>query len=129
MSKYTESEQLKNIAKTVMTEFDELVHLDDQELRIGYQYSDQEKKNRDKIVYADTEVIKEKLKEFCPYDFIITFYEPNCSSLDEEHLKRLMYHELLHVGWEGENKFRVTPHDCEDFRAVIDKWGVNWIKD
>ena len=128
MAIYTKSEQLEKIALELMGEFDELCHLDNAECRIAYQYSDQEKKNRDKVVYADTETIKDKLKVFCPYDFLITFYEPNCDGLDDEHLKRLMYHELKHVGFEGDNKFRVIPHDLEDFRDCVSKWGIDWIK-
>lgn len=128
MATYTKSSQLEQIAYELMITYDDLVHLDDEGCRIAYQYSDQEKKNRDVIVYADTETIKEKYKEFMPYDFIITFYEPNCDGLDDEHLRRLMYHELKHVGYEGDNKFRVIPHDLEDFRDCIGKWGIDWIK-
>ncbi len=128
MPNYTRSEKLKQIAVGLMHEFDDIAHLDDEGLRIAYQYSDQEKKTRDMIVYADTEVIKEKYREFMPYEFLITFYEPNCEGLDDEHLKRLMYHELKHVGYEGDNKFRIIQHNLEDFRECIDKWGVDWIK-
>lgn len=128
MPNYTKSAQLEQIARQVMIEFVDLAHLDDPGLRIAYQYSDQEKKNHDMVVYADTEVVKEKYREFMPYEFLITFYEPNCSDLDEEHLKRLMYHELKHVGFEGDSKFRVIPHNLEDFRECVEKWGVDWIK-
>ena len=128
MPNYTKSVQLEQIALELMNEFDDLAHLDDEGLRIAYQYSDQEKKNRDMIVHADTEVVKEKYREFMPYEFLITFYEPNCKDLDAEHLKRLMYHELKHVGFEGDSKFRVIPHNLEDFRECIDKWGVDWIR-
>lgn len=129
MANYTRSELLRNIAAQCMNEFDDLAHLDDPGCRIAYQFCDQEKKNRDKIVYADTEVIKEKLRAYMPFEFLITFYEPNCEKLDEEHLKRLMYHELKHVGFEGDDKFRIIPHDFEDFRDCVEKWGMNWIGD
>lgn len=129
MATYKRSGFLQKIAQECMTEFDDLVHLDDPGCRIAYQLCDQEKKNRDKIVYADTEVIKEKLREFMPYEFLITFYEPNIEGLDEEHLKRLMYHELKHVGFDGDNSFRVIPHDFEDFQACIDRWGPHWLCD
>ena len=129
MPNYKKSEQLEQIAKELMQEMDDLLHLDDLSLRIAYQYSDQEKISRGMTVYADTEVVKEKYKEFMPYEFLITFYEPNCEGLDDEHLKRLMYHELKHVGYEGDNKFRVVPHNLEDFRECIDKWGIDWLTD
>ena len=128
MAVYTISTELEQIAKDVIAEMEDLKHLDDPGLRIAFQYSDQKKKNKDREVFADTETIKEKLKMFVHYDFLITFYEPNCIGLDEEHLKRLMYHELKHVGYDPEHrKFSIIPHDMEDFRDCVEKWGVNWI--
>ena len=127
MANYTKSSELELIARQLMHEMDDLLYMDSDELRIAYQYSDQAKTNREFVVYADTELVKEKYREFMPYEFIITFYQPNCEKLDEEHLKRLMYHELKHVGWEGEGKYRVIPHNLEEFRECIEKWGVHWL--
>ena len=122
------SGRLEQIAEAAMKEFDDLAYLDDPECRIAYQFCDLEKKNHNQLVFADCETIKEKYKEFMPYDYIITFYEPNCAALDDERLKRVMYHELKHVGWEGDGKYRITPHNVEDFRECIEKWGLDWVK-
>ena len=61
-----------------------------------------------------------------PFDFVITFYWPNCENMTEEKLEMLMYHELRHVGF-GDGTFTIIPHDVEDFRDVIDRWGLDWI--
>jgi len=71
-------------------------------------------------------VVSEKLKAFIPYDFIITFYWPNCETLSPEKLERLMYHELRHVGF-ADGKMFIVPHDIEDFRSIIDTWGFDWL--
>jgi hypothetical protein len=53
----------------------------------------------------------------------------NTEGLTEEQMRNLMYHELLHGGMDdktGEPKYKVTPHDVEDFRSVIDQYGTDW---
>ena len=127
MTTYEQSERLAKIAAKVIAEHDNLNHLDDPECRIAYQTSDQAKKSNGKIVYADTERVKDKYKALMPYDFVITFYWPNCENLTEDKLEKLMYHELRHVGFTGDGTFTIIPHDVEDFRDVLDKWGFDWI--
>ena len=83
---YEISERLAKVAAKVIAEHDDLKHLDDPDCRIAYQTSSQEKKNGAKTVYADTERVKDKLKSVLPFDFIITFYWPNCENLTEEKL-------------------------------------------
>ncbi len=130
MALYTRSAMLCDLAQKCMETFDDVSHLDNPNCRIAYQFSDQEKESGSKIVYADVEKVKPKIKAFMPYDFLITFYEPNCRGLDEEHMIRLMYHELKHVGFDPEyDKLWVKPHDVEDFRDLIDMWGVDWLYD
>jgi hypothetical protein len=54
---------------------------------------------------------------------------PNVDGMTERQLEILMYHELLHVGMteDGEDvKYIVNPHDVEEFRTIIDKYGIDW---
>lgn len=127
MTTYEQSDRLSKIAAKVIAEYADLNHLGDPNCRIAYQTSDQAKKSGSKIVYADTERVKAKYKALMPYDFVITFYWPNCENLTEDKLEMLMYHELKHVGFDGDSSFTIIPHDVEDFRDVIDRWGVDWI--
>lgn len=65
-----------------------------------------------------------------PADFTITVFEPNCQGMDDGHVVRIIFHELLHVGI-GEDKggnesCLVLPHDLEDFRACVDWRGIDW---
>lgn len=50
--------------------------------------------------------------------------------MTEKQLEILLFHELLHIGIEpaddgGEN-YSIIPHDMEDFKIVIDKYGTDW---
>ena len=125
---YTRSAMLEDLAQKCMETFPDLAHLDNPDCRIAYQLSNQEKESRNRIVYADVEKVKDKIKAFMHYDFLVTFYEPNCEKLDEEHLMRLMYHELKHIGFDpADDKFWMIPHDVEDFSVMIERWGLDWI--
>ena len=96
--------------------------------RIGYLYADKEKKSKNKTVYADTEKLSDKMKALAPYDFVITFYEPSCRSLTPDRMEILMYHELRHVGYDAtEETCSIIPHDLEDFKDIVDKYGTDWI--
>lgn len=125
---YWQAKDIEQMARKIIKTFGDLNHLDDPQCRIAYQHCDREKKSGGKLVLADTQLINEKLKVFCPYDFLITVYDGSCIGLDDERMQRLIYHELKHVGYEVPDGYKIIPHDVEDFRAVIDKWGTDWVK-
>ena len=131
---YWQAYDIEDLAKKVMIEYGDVAHLRDPQCRIAYQHCDFQKKSHGKLVLADTELVKEKIKVFMPYDFLMTVYDGSCAGLDEERMKRLVYHELKHVGYEqgcgsdDPNKYYIIPHDYEDFKSVIDKWGPDWVR-
>ncbi|MCD8397549.1 MAG: hypothetical protein LUD12_10300 [Lachnospiraceae bacterium] len=127
MAVYKKSEDLAKIGSKLIEEKEVFAHLRNPSCRIAYQECDTSKTNNGKTVYADTEKVKDKLKALLPYDFIITFYGDSLD-LSEETKEKLMYHELRHVGFEAETlKYSIIPHDIEDFKDVINQWGVDWI--
>lgn len=125
--KFEIAEDLKQLADLVRGERGDLFfHLDAHDAEICFLWCDKPKKNRKKVVYADTEKVKEKLKAIVPYDFIITFYRPNCEEMSPEKLKVLMLHELLHCGTDEEGNMFIVPHDVEDFAEIVCTYGVDW---
>jgi len=50
--------------------------------------------------------------------------------MNDEQLKILMLHELMHIGIEinekGEIKKYIVPHSVQDFEYILDKYGLNW---
>jgi len=117
---------LRELAEKVVEENGNLTSLKEILPGIVFMYNTETKRSGKKVVYADTEKVKDKYRALIPYYFIITFYEPNTADLDEECMKVLMYHELRHVGWDGEN-CTIIPHDIEDFKDIIDKYGTSWM--
>ena len=121
------SSTLRGLADLVISRHDELQHIKDDQVRIAYLYSDKEKKSKGRLVYADTEKVSEKIKTLLPYDFIITFYRPNCEMLNDEKMEILMRHELKHVGYDPDKmSCYIVPHDIEDFSDILQEHGLNW---
>ncbi len=99
------------------------------DIRIGFLKSFKEKKNKGKPVYGECVKVNELYAPFCPYDFLIVFYEMNILGLSDAQLYVLMYHELLHIGLnekDGEPVYRIVPHDIEEFREIADRYGLDW---
>ena len=91
--------------------------------------SDREKKSNGKFVLGECVRVKDLYKPFCPFDFLIVIYEKNCVGLDERQFDILLYHELLHIGMnekKEETVYVINPHDVEEFRTIIDKYGIDW---
>lgn len=99
---------------------------------IIYLSSDYEKKKprQDKVVEGECEKVQDKNKWGIPADFTITLYEPNLIGKSPEAIKRILFHELLHVGIifceDGSEKYFIRDHDIEDFKECIDRWGTDW---
>ena len=91
--------------------------------------SDREKKGKGKTIYGECEKIPDKYKWIIPYDFTITIFEPNVERFTEEQMRILLLHELMHIGIESdgnEEKYFIVPHDVEDFKEILNKYGVEW---
>ena len=124
--KIKQNKQYQDIAKKIIRE--ELPELRD--VKVAYLASQKEKKSKRKIVFA--ECVKVNLDEYgwcCPYDFMIIVYEPHVAGFTDEQMRILLLHELMHIGidQDGEEpRYYVVPHDIEDFRAIIDRYGLDW---
>ena len=120
------SEYMEKLALEVMAENPDFDFIADNGIRICYLSSSKEKKAAGGIVHGECEKIADKYKWAIPYDFSITFYEPNNISLDEEQMKILMRHELMHVGQDDKGNLRIVPHDVEDFAEILSEHGIFW---
>jgi predicted metallopeptidase len=60
-----------------------------------------------------------------PYRYIIEVYWSDWNLWSHKERAAILFHELLHIHPEGE---KTVKHDCEDFRIVLDKLGVDWFK-
>lgn len=125
-----QSDEYAALAAEVIEAHGDLHWIRDQ-VSIGYLTSDQEKKKTGGEVLGECILVKELYRIFCPYDFLIVIYEANTAGMSQEQLKILLYHELLHVGMkesEEEPEYVVNPHDVEDFRIVLESYGLDWAR-
>ena len=124
------NEQYAEIANKVIENEPALNDVKESEATIVYLASNKPKTAKGKTVFAECEKVADKNKWAIPADFTITVYEPNCVGMTEDQLYILLFHELLHVGIDyqdgGEEKYYIRPHDYEDFKLIIDRFGTNW---
>lgn len=125
----TINEEYSEIAHDLIESEDTLKYIKDSQATIIYLGSDREKKSRGRVIFGECERIPDKYKWAVPCDFTITLYEPNIERFTEEQLRVLILHELLHVGIEqdgNEEQYFVIPHDIEDFRLILERYGMEW---
>lgn len=123
MDTRTISEKYAKIGNYLIENVAELAHLQGES--IVYLSSTAEKKARRKRVYGECEKVQEKNKWAIPCDFTITLFEPNLVNLSDEQIAVVIWHELLHVGVDGDAKY-IRLHDLNDFKSIIERFGVNW---
>ena len=129
MSTLTLSDEYRTIAEQLIRDRDDLRHLDG--VRIAYLASDREKKANGRFIFGECRKVSDQYSWCCPYDFMITIYEPNTAyyQFDFAMMKILLWHELMHVGVDESDegvKYRLIPHDVEEFNKIIDEVGLHW---
>lgn len=123
MDRRTVSNYFTEMADELIKTEPELEYLIGAPITIVYLESTLRKKSQGKLTLGQCEKVQEKNKWGIPADFTITIFEPNVRGMSEDQLKILMMHELMHI---GEDYISIRPHDLEDFKYIIDRFGVNW---
>ena len=124
------SDKYQVIGLDIIQKEDALAPIRGSEVRIAFLSSDIKKMSKGRFIFGQCEKVPDKYKWAFPYDFTITIFEPNIEDFSEEQLRILLLHELMHIGValndDGEEIYRIIPHDIEDFRAIIDRYGMDW---
>lgn len=132
MDNRTINKHYAEIGNDLIQTEDALVDIANSQATIIYLSSEHKKVASGKKVLGQCEKVADKYKWGIPCDFTITVFEPNVEGMSEEHLRMLIFHELLHVGIEynadGTETYSVKPHDLEDFKLIIDRFGTDWSK-
>ena len=121
----------QKIAEKLVNSELELLYIKNSNVQITFLESEHPKKNNLSVVYGECEKVAQKNKWAINADFTITFFKPNVKRFTQKQLEILMFHELLHVGIArneetGEETYSIIPHDLEDFKLIIDKYGTDW---
>lgn len=125
------SKEYEEIAKEVINKEPSLRTIRNSNANIVYLLSDKEKKSKGGVIFAQCEKIPDKFKGWATdADYAIVIFEPNCEGFTRKQKEILMHHELLHIniktGKDGEEKYSLRPHDYEDFKEIIDRFGTDW---
>ena len=129
MDNRTINDNYAEIARKLIEEEPSLEYIRDSQATIVYLSSEHEKKEGGKLVYGQCEKVSAKYKWAIPCDFTITVFEPNVERFTDEQIKILLHHELLHVGIRmdgNEEEYYVVPHDVEDFKEILERYGIGW---
>ena len=128
-----QSERYARIGMEVLRTSPELASLCASDATIGFLSSTAAKRSDGRPVLGECERIKDKYRWAIPYDFTVTIFEPNVQDIpswDEAHLRVLLLHELMHAGVsidrDGNEVYSIVPHDVEDFRAILERHGLDW---
>ena len=122
---YEVADDLKVLGEKLISVMPELHIINDFEAKIGYVRSYEAKRDKGRQINADCRKVNGTYTAYLPYDFVVTFYEPNVYHMTENQKKILMLHELRHIGI-GERGFRIENHDVEDFRDILTRFGIDW---
>lgn len=125
------NENYRQIAEELIKNEPTLKSIKDSRVRIIYLESDSSKKvGGDKLVQGECEKVASKNQWAINADFTITVYTNNVIGMSEKQIKILLFHELLHIGVEikedGDEQYSIVPHDLEDFKYIIDRFGTAW---
>lgn len=123
--KRTISEFYTDMAHDLIENEEDLAWLRKAPVTIVYLESTHKKKSGGRKVLGQCEKVQEKNKWGIPADFTITIFQPNVEELTGEQLKIVLFHELLHISRDFES---VEPHDLQDFRYIVNRFGVDWAK-
>lgn len=125
-------EEYAEMAAKIIEEEPLLTDIANSHATIIYLGSDNPKTAKGKAVCGECEKVQDKNKWAIPADFTITVFEPNVAGFTEDQMRVLLFHELLHIGIEftedGQEKYSIRPHDYEDFKIIIDRYGTDWSK-
>lgn len=120
---YETADDLEELSRKVLAKMTELQYINEFGIKVGFVRS-YESKPGNKVVYADCRKVTNVYTAYLPYDFLITFY-PEAEMLTENQKKIVMLHELKHIEI-GEKGLTIRPHDIEDFKDILERYGINW---
>ena len=129
MDRRSPSEDYEKVGRELIEREERLGYIKRSGARIAFLASEAEKKSKRRVVHAECEKVPDKYKWAVPYDFTVTVFTANCERFTGKQMRILLLHELMRVGIEldgNEERYYVVPHDVEDFRAIINQYGLDW---
>lgn len=74
-----------------------------------------------------------ELNHFSGYDYIIEISKEIWDLISQKSKELLILHQVMHIkityNKQGNPSYSLRPHDVQDFVELIEKYGVNWLKE
>lgn len=118
-------DEMKSLGEQIIVKVPGMAYINEFDIKVGYVKSYERKSKDGRSILGECRKVSKIYGAYLPFDFIITFYEPNMAMLSEDQVKILMWHELKHIGI-GDRGFIINPHDVEDFFDITDEHGTRW---
>lgn len=139
-NEYKENEQYSLIGKDLIENEDAFELLKKHKVKIAYMESSKPAGKSKRVVLGECIKLSEKDKNLLTSwragaipDYFIVIYKDRIKTFSEEQIRILIMHELMHIdikeGEDGSVAFRLKKHDLEDFREIVDRFGMDWAGD
>lgn len=125
MEEFEVAESYNKLCEDIIDHTPDLEFIRSEELHVCVLLSNKAKKSQGRTVFAECIRMNDLQFFLSRYHFIIVVYEPNTMFMDDEQIRILLTHELMHIGIKN-GKTCIIPHDVEEFRAIIDEFGIDW---
>jgi hypothetical protein len=123
-TQFDKAETVEVLAKKLVREY----HSGLVNSRIAYLFKNKPIKRSGQEIPATAEKVSPKNKALSGYDFVIVVNNPMWLTLDDAQKNAVIDHCLEHFFIDeddsGEVKFRILPHDVEEFSSVISRHGL-----
>jgi hypothetical protein len=119
-SPYQESEDVEELASTVMSRFPDMPAATEG-ARIKFLTKTQEKSSWAGKCYRTTGPWNFLLPDF---DFVVLIWLEWWETHNEQERQALLYHELLHINQTKHGSWRLRQHDIQEFSEVITSFGA-----
>lgn len=125
--KYVINEAYRPIAEALTNKFRELRHIPVKSI-LFVDNEDGSGKSMDRIKNAQIGKVPDKWQEIIyqvsgrTFQYFMEFFKKNIRNMSREQIIALVYHELRHIGFDGDIKH----HDIEDWSEMIHGLGLNW---
>ncbi|WP_425057637.1 hypothetical protein SCACP_21550 [Sporomusa carbonis] len=126
--KYRINDFYRPIAEKLVHKFPELKHITVASI-LFLDNTEGSGKSKDKIRCAQIGTIQEKWSDIIyqftgkRFDYFIEFFRQNTERLTKEQLITVVYHELAHIGTDG----NIRHHSIEEWANIVAKFGPDWL--
>ena len=140
-NEYKENDQYAQIGRDLIENEEAFELIKKHRTRIAYLESNKPAPKSGKTILGECRTLTAKTREllaagieesFLP-DFFIIIYAERIKHFTPEQTRILIMHELMHISVkeddDGNAVFRLKKHDMEDFRAIVERFGVDWAGD